>query len=177
MPIATKAIIADAFITLVCRESVDKITVKMLIQECHISRQTFYYHFHDILDVLEWSIRRDTKKLLTKSLEEPDMNSALQVLVAFTVERYPMLQRLMNSQRRYHFEKFLVDSLKDYVLGLVQFHHRKVEVNADDRQAFMDYNAYGLAGVLLARCGDSKLDQDQLTSQLEKMLTRQVLQS
>lgn len=34
------------------RKNVDKITVKALIDKCRISRQTFYYHFQDIMDVM-----------------------------------------------------------------------------------------------------------------------------
>ncbi|MBB5265315.1 AcrR family transcriptional regulator [Catenibacillus scindens] len=50
-----KTLIADTFSRLLEKENIDKITVKRLIEECHISRQTFYYHFKDIMDVLEWA--------------------------------------------------------------------------------------------------------------------------
>ena len=53
MPIDMKSVIAEAFKDMVRRGNADKITVKALIEECHISRQTFYYHFQDILDVME----------------------------------------------------------------------------------------------------------------------------
>lgn len=39
-------------------KSVDKITVKDLVEACHISRQTFYYHFQDIIEVIEWSVEQ-----------------------------------------------------------------------------------------------------------------------
>ena len=45
--------------------------MKALIEERHISRQTFYYHFQDINDVMEWSVRRETEQLLRQSLELP----------------------------------------------------------------------------------------------------------
>ena len=55
MPVDMKSIIADTFLHMVQHGNIDKITVKALIDACHISRQTFYYHFKDIMDVLEWS--------------------------------------------------------------------------------------------------------------------------
>ena len=58
MPVDMKAVIAGTYLQLVQHGNVDKITVKALIDACHISRQTFYYHFRDIMDVLEWSIQR-----------------------------------------------------------------------------------------------------------------------
>lgn len=58
MPVDMKSIIADTFLHMVQHGNIDKITVKALIDECHISRQTFYYHFKDIMDVLEWSVQQ-----------------------------------------------------------------------------------------------------------------------
>lgn len=51
--------------------------MKALIEECHISRQTFYYHFQDINDVMEWSVRREAKQLLRQSLELPSFAAGL----------------------------------------------------------------------------------------------------
>ena len=45
MRMSTESLIADTFVDMLEKEDLDKITVKRLIEECHISRQTFYYHF------------------------------------------------------------------------------------------------------------------------------------
>ena len=55
MPANMKGMIADAFVSLSGEKPIDKITVKDLVEKCSISRQTFYYHFQDILEVIEWS--------------------------------------------------------------------------------------------------------------------------
>ena len=56
MPVDMKALIAETLQKMAQKGNIDKITVKSLIEECHISRQTFYYHFQDIMDVMEWSV-------------------------------------------------------------------------------------------------------------------------
>ena len=48
--------------------------MKALIEECHISRQTFYYHFEDIYDVMEWSVRRETEQLLHQAAQGGESN-------------------------------------------------------------------------------------------------------
>ena len=63
-----KSLISDTFTRMLEKEDLDKISVTKLIGECHISRQTFYYHFKDIMDVLEWTFRRATQELAQKSL-------------------------------------------------------------------------------------------------------------
>lgn len=50
----TKKLIADSLTSLLEHKQLDRITVKYLVEYCGISRQTFYYHFQDIMDVLEW---------------------------------------------------------------------------------------------------------------------------
>ena len=72
MPVNVKPMIADAFIKLSKEKSVDKITVKDLVEECNISRQTFYYHFQDILEVIEWSVEQGFQALLERSMETDD---------------------------------------------------------------------------------------------------------
>ena len=83
MPADMKNIIGEAFVKMVARKGIDKITVKSLIEECHISRQTFYYHFQDIMDVLEWCVRQETNTLVKESLKAEDLQTALQIFISF----------------------------------------------------------------------------------------------
>ena len=78
MPADMKTIIADTFAQMIRKGDIDKITVKNVIEECHISRQTFYYHFHDLMEVLEWSFERAAKKLLQESMEADGLQAALE---------------------------------------------------------------------------------------------------
>lgn len=55
-----KAVIADTFSQMLDKEDIDKITVTKLIAECHISRQTFYYHFKVLW--MCWSGRSDVPR-------------------------------------------------------------------------------------------------------------------
>ena len=68
MPVNMKSIIAKTFIDMAKQKGIDKITVKALIDECNISRQTFYYHFQDLMEVIEWSMEQALGKMLQESL-------------------------------------------------------------------------------------------------------------
>ena len=45
-------------------KSLDKITINELAEDCGISRMTFYYHFKDIYDLVEWACVEDGKRAL-----------------------------------------------------------------------------------------------------------------
>ena len=94
-----KSVIADTFSEMLEKEDIDKITVTKLIAECHISRQTFYYHFKNIMDVLEWTFRRATQELVQRSLNEEDRLGALTAYVAFVRKNKGKFERLLYSRR------------------------------------------------------------------------------
>ena len=50
----TKKALADSLKELTREKTFDKISVKDISEKCGINRQTFYYHFIDKFDLLEW---------------------------------------------------------------------------------------------------------------------------
>lgn len=176
MPIDTKQVLADAFKKLAQTRDIDKITVTALIDECHISRQTFYYHFENIIDLMEWSMRQETRALVEKSLQTKDLHSALEIFISFTVQQFPLLHKLMESQRRPQLEKFMIESMALYLGEMARHHGRHVSISTEEREILLTYNTCGLVGVLLRCCGKRELDQARLAAQLEKILSGEMLE-
>ena len=56
---ATKRKIADCVKQLMKKKEIRKITIQDIMDATNMSRQSFYYHFKDIYDVLEWVARYD----------------------------------------------------------------------------------------------------------------------
>lgn len=56
---ATKRKIADCVKQLMRKKEIRKITIQDIMDATNMSRQSFYYHFKDIYDVLEWIERYD----------------------------------------------------------------------------------------------------------------------
>lgn len=58
----TKGLLAEAFTRLASRKPFDKITIQDICDESEFNRQTFYYHFKDIYDMLEWMFSTELEK-------------------------------------------------------------------------------------------------------------------
>ena len=52
----TKNALANSLTELMAATPLDKITVRMLVENCGLNRQTFYYNFQDIYDLLGWML-------------------------------------------------------------------------------------------------------------------------
>lgn len=178
MPADMKNIIGETFVKMVARKGIDKITVKALIEECHVSRQTFYYHFQDIMDVLEWCVRQKTNTLVKESLKAEDLQTALQIFISFSTEHFSWLQKLMDSHRRAQIEALLVDAVKTYMIEMSRHSHSDLYVNYEDMDVLLQFNACGLVGVLLEYGKTSKTspkDPEKLSRQLEQIISGQLL--
>ena len=55
----TELAIITAFWQLLEEKPYNKITVKNIVERCDINRNTFYYHFQDIPDLLYKSLKKD----------------------------------------------------------------------------------------------------------------------
>lgn len=60
----TKSTIIDAFWLLLEEKPYNKITVKDIVDRCQMNRNTFYYHFHDIPELLQTAVKNDADHII-----------------------------------------------------------------------------------------------------------------
>ncbi|MDK2961900.1 MAG: hypothetical protein PWP20_1026 [Eubacteriaceae bacterium] len=58
----TKRALEASLKNLLLKKPLDKITISDIANDCGISRMTFYYHFKDIYDLVEWACIEDASK-------------------------------------------------------------------------------------------------------------------
>ena len=59
----TKRALEQSLKNLLLKKPLTKITIGDITEDCGINRMTFYYHFKDIYDLVEWACLR--KRLMT----------------------------------------------------------------------------------------------------------------
>ena len=60
----TKQELANALKKAMAQKPLEKITIAELAAACNIRRQSFYYHFEDIYDLLRWMFEKEAISLL-----------------------------------------------------------------------------------------------------------------
>ena len=60
----TKQALGESLKKLLSEKPLNKITVTEIVNDCGLNRMTFYYHFQDIYDLLEWVCVEDAEKAL-----------------------------------------------------------------------------------------------------------------
>ncbi|MBR7111422.1 MAG: TetR family transcriptional regulator [Clostridia bacterium] len=88
MSSSTKRAITESFIYLASKKPLEKITVRDIVDDCGINRNTFYYHFQDIFAVLEEICLSGTRHI-KNDLPVGEMLSDLFLVLSGYVQRHP----------------------------------------------------------------------------------------
>ena len=88
-----KETIAQAAKTLLLEKGIKKLTVKDIVDKCKITRQTFYYHFEDILALSRWMLEHDTEQTLLNAKAFDSGEERLRYLFVMAVNSMPYLKK------------------------------------------------------------------------------------
>ena len=76
MPNFTKKAIKETFIELLDERPLNKITVKDIVEDCGINRNSFYYHFEDLPALVEEIVENRSRPSSKSILRFPLWRSA-----------------------------------------------------------------------------------------------------
>ena len=114
----TNEVLAESFLELAAQKDVSKITILEIVKNSGMSSPTFYRHFHDKYDLIEWIYRQKCMEIFqrfdTSSRRQPDIAAAW---VRFCAENKALLLNLMNNTSGY--ESFLRSMVKEHV-GIIE---------------------------------------------------------
>lgn len=165
-----KKIIASTLVEMAGQKGFDKITVKALIDACHISRQSFYYHFQDIMEVVEWFMEQSAKDMLARSLETNTPEEALGILISSAVENRTLIHKLMDSQKREQIERLFVQTARSYLQELIRSKPHQLPLSYSDMEVALDFWAFGITGLLFKYCEENLDGVKNLAGQICRLL-------
>lgn len=174
----TKNMISDAFLDLTKEKDIDKITVKDIVEKCNITRQTFYYHFQDIMDVIEWSMQQRMEEILSKSLKVTSVQEAVRILVS-SVDKHPeIIIKLMNSQKREQTERLLINTIRSYMQEMIDKKELFMDMKRSDLKMAIKFFSYAIVGILLEINHKRKaVDLDLISTQIYQLMTGEMFHS
>ncbi len=176
MPVDMKQLIATQFAEMARKKPINKITVKDLVEQCGISRQAFYYHFQDLLDVMEWSLHQVMDTALQKSLGGKTTEESLQAFIQVSMDYGNFIIRLLSSdQHRTRMEQIFVDTMRSGIRQIIYTRQPDLRISAQDLEVALNFYAYGLSGVLLENCKVSHMTAQQLSQKLHLLLSGQMI--
>lgn len=171
----TKQKIADAFLEAAQHKPIDKVTVKDVVSICGITRQTFYYHFQDLLEVVEWLVGERVDMLLEETMAAESPKAAIRVMLSTVSEQPDFIKQLMRSRKREEAERIFFDAARTFFSALM----RRASVapnikHPSDLDVALTFYASAMVGVLMDASQRSNVDLDLLADQLHRLLEGEI---
>ena len=130
----TKRALEESLKHMLLKKPLDKISISDITNDCGISRMTFYYHFRDIYDLVEWSCEEDAARALAgNKTYETWQQGFLQIFEAVRNNK-PFIMNVYRSVSRSQLERYL---------------YKVMSVDEEDKAFIAHFYQYAFVGLML----------------------------
>ena len=167
----TKRAMEQSLKNLLLKKPLTKITVGDITEDCGINRMTFYYHFKDIYDLVEWSCLEDAKRALEeKKTYDTWQQGFLQIFKAVQ-ENKPFILNVYRCVHREQVEKYLQPLVDQLLLNVINEEAAGITVRDEDKQFIAQVYSYMFIGLMLDWIKDDmREDPQQIVEKLSKLI-------
>lgn len=144
----TERALAASLKSLLGKKTLDKITVKDITDDCGVNRQTFYYHFHDVYDLVEWIFLEEARKFRSKYEEEKDLKVVVARLTDQLLENKSFVINAFYSVNRRQLELFLQELAKPALSEIAASYAKDKHISQEDQDFVVSVFNFALVGIV-----------------------------
>ena len=165
----TEKAIMHAFLELLNQYPLDKITVKDIVTACGISRNTFYYHYQDIYDLLRATFDAVAELVLREDVTT--WQESLRSCTRFALENRRAVYHVYRSAHREQLERYLYRVTEERMDRLIRHLTAQMAISEEDVRYLTLFYKCAVVGILLEWLNaDMKGDVDRLISRMGVLL-------
>lgn len=145
----TKRALATSLKNMLLKKPLNKITINDIANDCGINRMTFYYHFKDIYDLIEWTCEEDAAKALEGKKTYDTWQQGFLNIFNAVLENKPFIMNVYRSVSREQVEIYLYKITYDLMIGVVNERSANMSVRDDDKKFIADFYKFAFVGIML----------------------------
>lgn len=170
MPTDMKEMIAQAAQTLLMERRVKKLTVKDIVEQCHITRQAFYYHFEDIPDLFRYIIKKFTEQMLEETLSKANAEEGLRCFFVMAVNALPYAQCGRDSNYREELEEISRRYIQQFFADAAESQNYYQQCSAAEAKIILRYHSQAILGLLQEWTEQDTEQLDQIVHTVYRLL-------
>ena len=168
----TKRALEQSLKNLLLKKPLTKITVSDIAEDCGINRMTFYYHFRDIYDLVEWSCLEDARQALEeKKTYDTWQQGFLQIFEAVRKNK-PFIINVYHCVHREKVELYLSPLVDNLLLNIIEKENTHgTTLRDEDKKFIAQIYSYIFIGIMLDWIRDDmRQDPEEIVDRLAKLI-------
>lgn len=171
MSLMTKKELAASLKRLMQKTSLDRITVKDVVSDCGVNRQTFYYHFQDIYDLLGWIYRTEAVDGIADCKTYETWPKGFLKIFQYVAENRVFCLNTFHSLGREHLDRFLHEVTFDLLIGVVNEVAQGSGVSDKEKNFIANFYTAAFIGLMTGWIqGGMEDDPAQIIDDLNKLI-------
>lgn len=167
----TKQALEASLKRLLLQKPLNKITISDIAEDCEVNRMTFYYHFRDIYDLVEWSCEEDARRALNGKKTYETWQEGFYRIFQAVEENKPFIMNVYHSVSREQVENYLYKVTYDLVAGVVEEKSADMAVRQEDKEFIAHVWKYAFVGLMLDWIrNDMKGDPQELVARFSAVI-------
>ena len=173
---ATKRLMIQSLKKLMAKKPLNKISVREIAEDSGVNRQTFYYHFEDIYDMVRWMYQEEAILLIAKHEGVLLWQDGILQLLKYVDENRAVCICALNSLGHQHLKRFFYNDIHA-AIGRAVFSIAEgiPNVSQDYGEFLTHFYAIALAGMVESwLMGDIKEPPEKLIQFMDISLNDQI---
>ena len=146
--VTTKKAIADGFKQLMEKKPFEKITITDITDGCGLNRQTFYYHFQDKYELLNWILFSDVIEPFTDGLTIDNWSERLLDILLTIKKDGRFYTNAMSTSHGEEFRQYLFGAVTEVLCEVIDQITGERPIKPADRKFIAEFLAYGVSGTV-----------------------------
>ncbi len=170
--IITKKAIADSLKQLMINKPFEKITISDITNNCGLNRLTFYYHFQDKFELLDWIYYNEIIMPFSKDLSFDNWTEKFDFLFSMMKENEDFYKNALKYSDS-EFQKYIFDVSKKQFEEIIKRVTSKNGMDVDEKNMVFiaEFFSHGIVGVILDWALDGmKSSPKELTDHFNKLV-------
>ncbi len=135
----TRRAIRESFIRLLEQRPLSEITVKDIVEDCGINRNSFYYHYQDLPALIEEIIKGEAEDIIRSYPSVTSIVECFDAVTEFASHRKKAIMHIYRSISRDVFERNLMTVCDYFVRSYVDTALARTTISPEDRKTIVDY--------------------------------------
>ena len=174
----TKRALEQSLKNLLQQKPLSKITISDITEDCGISRMTFYYHFKDIYDLVEWACAEDAARALQNKKTYDTWQQGFVRIFHAVRENKVFVMNVYRCVNREQVEKYLVPLTDQLIMGVITERAAGMTVREADQQFIAQVYSYAFVGIMLDWIRDDmRADPEELVNRLAMVIRGDITQA